>query len=105
MASKAKPGYWQGKLMSGTACSVCGSLDHPEPAKSATDLPTEEDLKSAKNDVDIMNKELLDVERAWLKLKTEADISHEATTEKLAEVLSLIPEFNMDELTSFQHNF
>ena len=40
-----------------------------------------------------------------MKLKTEAEHANEATTEKLAEVLQLIPEFKMDDIAAFQHTF
>ena len=102
---QGQAGILAGQLTIGAPCSVCGSLDHPEPAESATDLPTEADLKTAKKDVEILNTEFLNVERAWLKLKTEAEHANEATTEKLAEVLQLIPEFKMDDIAAFQHTF
>ena len=45
---QGQAGILAGQLTIGAPCSVCGSLDHPEPAESATDLPTEADLKTAK---------------------------------------------------------
>jgi exonuclease SbcC len=38
-------------------CPVCGALDHPRPAHSAEDLPSEEKLKQAKEAVDRLTKE------------------------------------------------
>jgi DNA repair protein SbcC/Rad50 len=38
-------------------CPVCGALDHPRPAHSTEDLPSEEKLKQAKDAVDRLTKE------------------------------------------------
>ena len=36
-------------LVSGTACPVCGSTEHPRPARLAADAPTEAEVKTAKH--------------------------------------------------------
>lgn len=35
-----------GGLIAGTPCPVCGSLEHPSPARSTKHVPTEEEVKA-----------------------------------------------------------
>ncbi len=44
-------------LSSGSPCPVCGSTDHPAPAHSDQDLPTEQRLKNAGKKVDRLEKD------------------------------------------------
>ena len=42
-------GILAGTLVSGAPCPVCGSVEHPRPAKLSEKAPTESDVKSAKS--------------------------------------------------------
>lgn len=50
--SREQAGYLAERLVVGRACPVCGSLEHPCPAKKSENAPTKEQLKQAKLDAE-----------------------------------------------------
>ncbi|HSI35035.1 MAG TPA: SbcC/MukB-like Walker B domain-containing protein, partial [Tepidisphaeraceae bacterium] len=55
-------------LTEGGACPVCGSTDHPAPAHAEDDLPTEAALKTSREHVEALAKDLADVQAEIAKL-------------------------------------
>ena len=53
-------------------CPVCGAVDHPRPAHSAEDLPSEEKLKQAKDAVDRLTKEHGELQADWRGRRRDA---------------------------------
>jgi exonuclease SbcC len=50
------------QLLENTPCPVCGSIDHPQPAKSDRPLPLEIDLKNARANVATLEKQLMNIQ-------------------------------------------
>lgn len=61
-------------LVHGAPCPVCGSTQHPNPTHSYEDFPTEKDLKSARNEVERLERENRLAETSMLEVK--ANLSH-----------------------------
>ncbi len=49
--NKGQAAILAGKLAPGEPCPVCGSLEHPSPARSDSHLPSEEDIKAKQQQV------------------------------------------------------
>lgn len=72
-------------LKNGLACPVCGSTEHPSPAKKASDAPTEKQLKDAKKTADEMQKSAQNLTAECAKLKGIIDSKKKALTKQLEE--------------------
>jgi len=86
-------------LHDGVACPVCGSDHHPKPA-SATDgfIPTEEDLKTAREQASKLDKEKSIAEKGFIEAEANFKSLATAGEELIAEIIKLRPDFNTDEL-------
>ncbi|MEH7415286.1 SMC family ATPase [Neobacillus drentensis] len=83
------------------ACPVCGSLHHPAPAiEQENSIPTEEDLKSAKDQALQWEKEKSKVEANFYQCQSEERSQKEAVQEILNEIQVSRPEFTVDELAT-----
>ncbi|MEH7885010.1 SMC family ATPase [Bacillus sp. JJ1609] len=86
-------------LHDGTACPVCGSEHHPQPA-SANDgfIPTEEDLKAAREQASKLDKEKRFAEKEFIEAEANLKSLSTAGEELIAEIIKLRPDFKTDEL-------
>ncbi|PFO06903.1 ATP-dependent dsDNA exonuclease [Bacillus sp. AFS076308] len=86
-------------LHTGEACPVCGSLNHPAPAiEQENSIPTEEDLKAAKEQALQWEKEKSKVEANFYQCQSEERSQQEAVQEILNEIRVDRPEFSVEEL-------
>lgn len=69
----ATVGIVAGMLKKGEPCPVCGSMEHPNPAKAAEDLPSEEELKKKKQDLEKEEKRLAVCQEEAVSLRTKAE--------------------------------
>lgn len=69
----ATVGIVAGMLKKGEPCPVCGSMEHPNPAKTAEDLPSEEELKKRKQDLEKAEKQLAVCQEEAVSLRTKAE--------------------------------
>ena len=96
-----------GTLQSGLPCPVCGSTEHPDPAKSEAHLPTEAELNHLKN-------EIVDLETGLNRERSkvancEKDVETIATeinllSGKLDETVDLKPEIILEKLRIAEQN-
>lgn len=82
------------KLQAGEACPVCGSEHHPAPAVLAgSGIPTEEDLKAAKQQAVTLEKEKSVAESHFFESKSAEHSQREAVAEMLQEIRTIRPDF------------
>jgi len=81
-------------LREGKRCPVCGSIDHPAPARLSPEAPTEEAVKRAKK---LMDEAEQDVSKASLAAGTQKGIAEEKDTAVRALLRSLLPDSTLAE--------
>lgn len=86
-------------LKTDEACPVCGSVHHPDPATNLLhdDDFSEEDRKSAKKDLEMIEKEKTVAETAWLEANTQWKWLAEDAQNKLKKVFDIYPSFTEDD--------
>lgn len=88
-----------GKLQEGSACPVCGSEHHPAPTRADEGfIPTEEDLKAARKQVSVLEKEKSAVEKTFIEAETTLRSLNTNGDELMAEILSFRPDFKMEQI-------
>lgn len=84
---KGQAGLLAKALTAGQACPVCGSQHHPSPATLAAGVPTEEELKKAETQVQILGEAFEKVRSAFEQIKAEG-LAQRRTVENLQQELS-----------------
>lgn len=77
-----------GQLAHGSPCPVCGSADHPEPAKSQDAVPTESDLNEQRNLLSVKENAKVEANErklAWDSSVTKLQSQVHALTEALGD--------------------
>lgn len=91
------------KLQDGVPCPVCGSEHHPEPTHIADgDIPNEVDIKAAKRQLEILEKERNEVQSDVFKVQSNVDASNLVFTQTLDTLQASKPEFLIEELATFK---
>ena len=72
-------------LEAGQPCPVCGSTEHPSPAKLSSQAPTEAQLKNAKENLDSAAKDAEDASRRASQQKGETEACMENLQQKAEE--------------------
>ncbi|WP_079509000.1 AAA family ATPase [Mesobacillus jeotgali] len=89
-----------GRLVEGNACPVCGSEHHPEPAKASDGyIPTEEDIKAAREQVSLIEKEKSIAEKSFIETETNLRSLNTNKQELIDEINSFRPGFEVEQLT------
>ncbi|MCG9730230.1 SMC family ATPase [Shewanella sp. Isolate13] len=86
------------QLNPGQPCPVCGSSDHPHPAKSAEQLPTEEELQQAQRHEELANEALNQAKSEYSGLKTK----HQEQLKRVDEQLQRIGDNSAQSIESLQ---
>ncbi|MDE3838677.1 ATP-dependent dsDNA exonuclease [Bacillus methanolicus] len=95
-----------GQLAPGKACPVCGSEHHPNPAIFSQDeIPEEKDLKAAKQQVLLLEKERSTAESALFEIKSQVQSLEHSVQEQLSEIILEIPDFQSEELEAVKVSF
>lgn len=91
------------ELQDGEACPVCGSDHHPSPAKDyLTEIPTEEDLKAAKQQVSLFEKDKSKAESAFFEVQSLVKTTEQTLTELQSEIVKQRSDFTEDNLQAFK---
>jgi len=77
------------QLQQDQPCLVCGSLQHPSPARATVDLPTDAQRESAQQALEVAQSELLTAREAWSKLNAEL----EGLEPQMAQLMVQLGEF------------
>ncbi|WLR57149.1 AAA family ATPase [Mesobacillus subterraneus] len=86
-------------LHEGGACPVCGSENHPEPAKVTEGfIPTEEDLKAAREQIAGIEKVKSAAEKSFIETDTTLRSMIELAEEMSAEIVKFRPDLDVDQL-------
>lgn len=98
---KEQAGILASKLEENSPCPVCGSTNHPNPAiiKLDANIPTKEELKIAKNNLDKLEKE--NTEKLNQLTKVNSDIKNQlefvnANLSRFATILHIESIYNQD---------
>lgn len=87
------------RLSTGDACPVCGSEHHPAPASADKALiPNEEDLKAAKQQAVLLEKEKAAAESLFFEAQSIEKTQRENCEELLKEILSYRADFTETDL-------
>ncbi len=93
------------KLQNGEECPVCGSMNHPKPAlNSQGDIPSEEDLKVAKQQRTEVETEKRQAESSLIKAQAAEKTLEESVKELLKSIANERGEFSVNELDLVKHN-
>ena len=83
------------RLTNGEACPVCGSEHHPAPVSlNEKHIPNEEDLKSAKQQAALLEKEKSAAESAFFEIQSIEKIQRENCEDILKEIRTHRVDFN-----------
>lgn len=96
------------ELENGKPCSVCGSIHHPDPAKSIDGVPTEEELKIAEKKLEKLDTKCRKSKEKLIELESEGKAKNNLIEEKKNEIgIALkedISELKENELIDFITN-
>ncbi|MBS4189361.1 AAA family ATPase [Bacillus sp. FJAT-49705] len=79
-------GILASKLLEGDSCPVCGSLHHPNPAVLTETIPNDKDLKSAKRQVEEVEKEKAKAESDFYESQSNVRSVKDALNSLLADI-------------------
>ncbi|RLQ93366.1 AAA family ATPase [Falsibacillus albus] len=91
------------QLVQGEACPVCGSEQHPLPAIMNQELPSEQDLKSAKEAVSKLEEERAQIETTLYEAKSRAEMIQLQVLELENEIKESIPNFQAEFLDAHRN--
>lgn len=86
------------QLNEGELCPVCGSTHHPQPAIKAEEIPNEDDLKTAKQQLTQLDKEKALSESAYFEAQSVFRSLNETTNELYVLLQKNNPELNANNL-------
>lgn len=92
------------QLHEGEACPVCGSDNHPRPAISTTGIPTEKDLKAAKQGLAEIEKERAAAETAFFEVQSTVGSLHEAMEDLLQAIQKLRLDVTSENLPLYKNS-
>ncbi|MDS0528141.1 AAA family ATPase [Clostridium sp. SHJSY1] len=88
---KEQAGILAMKLNKGEPCPVCGSLNHPSPAKRQSYIPTKEELSASKELFELHQKQYNEILLELTKIKSASDnLLNEVITKKLESLANII---------------
>lgn len=91
------------KLQDGAPCPVCGSEHHPKPTHQADKaIPNEADLKAAKQQLEVLEKEKNEGQSQSYKLQSIVEASTLLVSQTLESLLVSKPDFLIEELSIFK---
>ncbi|WP_102275751.1 AAA family ATPase [Cytobacillus massiliigabonensis] len=92
------------QLNEGDACPVCGSEHHPKLATSATDVPNEKDIKSAKQQYDEVEKKKTRAEKAFYEAQSFILSVKETVNNIVDDIQKQQPDLSPSEFPIYKHS-
>lgn len=87
-------------LQYGIACPVCGSDHHPKPAAASDGfIPSEEDLKAAREQASALEKEKSHAEKEFIESEATLKSLKDTVVELVEEIINVRPDFKIDGLS------
>ncbi|MGG7619244.1 SbcC/MukB-like Walker B domain-containing protein [Bacillus coreaensis] len=91
------------KLQDGAPCPVCGSEHHPKPTSQENNtIPNETDLKAAKQQLEVLEKERNEAQSQSFKLQSSVETSTLLVAQTLESLQASMPDFLIEELPVFK---
>ncbi|SHS15864.1 chromosome partition ATPase protein [Mycobacteroides abscessus subsp. abscessus] len=91
------------KLQDGAPCPVCGSEHHPKPTHLEDKaIPNEADLKAAKQQLEVLEKERNEGQSQSYKLQSSVEASTLLVSQTLESLQASKPDFSIEELSTFK---
>ncbi|MBS4194100.1 AAA family ATPase [Lederbergia citri] len=98
-------GHLAASLVNGQPCPVCGSSDHPNPAVETNIQFNENDINSAKENVESALSYHSNLERDWMKMNVEEESLTNQLNETFENTLNMIPDFTLQKKDVFLHDY
>ena len=87
-------------LLEQEPCPVCGSIHHPAPAQFKQELPSEEDLNSARANAAVAEKRKHEAEKRTFQLQLQLQTIENSKKEIEKELVTLFPDFTEESLSA-----
>ncbi|WP_080846313.1 AAA family ATPase [Cytobacillus gottheilii] len=100
---KGQAAVLAGKLADGEACSVCGSEHHPLPAHASGEVPTDEDLKAAKEKLVKVEQQKAQAESAFYQAQSTKQAIFDTLHDLEEDIRKNSPDYQKEQLPSLFH--
>ncbi|WP_025729209.1 AAA family ATPase [Heyndrickxia ginsengihumi] len=90
------------QLTEGVPCPVCGSTHHPRAAEKHGEIPSELDLKSAKEKLTMLENRRAEIEASCSQLQAEIKIMTERVDDLMMTIKKKNPEVELKDIDLFQ---
>ncbi|MFC5734415.1 SbcC/MukB-like Walker B domain-containing protein [Cytobacillus gottheilii] len=97
---KGQAAVLAGKLADGEACPVCGSNHHPVPAHASGEVPTDEDLKAAKERLVKAEQQKGQAESAFYQAQSSKQAIFDTLNDLEEDIRKHSPDYQMEQLPS-----
>lgn len=91
------------KLQDGEACPVCGSEHHPKVVNTATEIPSEKDIKMAKQQYDEIEKEKGSAEKAFYEAQSIILSLKETVNNSIEDIQRQQPDLSPADFPVYKH--
>ncbi|PLT32518.1 AAA family ATPase [Bacillus sp. V5-8f] len=99
---QSQASFLASSLEHGQACPVCGSTEHPLPAHSADDMPSEEDLNQQSANLDKAEKEQRNAEAQFFQAESQYESGNQSYLEQKQELDDILDVFDISLISDYE---